>query len=138
MKNGYRNLAVWQARTKADAYKKGYTETWLGRRRYLPDIRSKEWSKKSFAERCSMNTPIQGTAADIIKLAMIRVYDALKKGGYKSKLLLQIHDELLVETYPDEIEDVKKIIEDGMKNAVKLSVPLEIDMKQGNNWLEAH
>lgn len=62
----------------------------------------------------------------------------LKKGGYKSKLLLQIHDELLVETYPDEIEDVKKIIEDGMKNAVKLSVPLEIDMKQGNNWLEAH
>ena len=62
----------------------------------------------------------------------------MKKGGYKSKLLLQIHDELLVETYPDEIEDVKKIIEDGMKNAVKLSVPLEIDMKQGNNWLEAH
>ena len=85
-----------------------------------------------------MNAPIQGTAADIIKLAMIRVYDALKKCGYKSKLLLQIHDELLVETYPDEIEDVKKIIEDGMKNAVKLSGPLEIDMKQGNNWLEAH
>lgn len=120
------------------AKKDGYSVTMFGRRRPLPEISSSNFMQRSFGERIAMNAPIQGTAADIIKLAMIRVYDALKKGGYKSKLLLQIHDELLVETYPDEIEDVKKIIEDGMKNAVKLSVPLEIDMKQGNNWLEAH
>ena len=121
-----------------DAKKTGYSLTMFNRRRPLPELKSSNFMQRSFGERVAMNAPIQGTAADIIKLAMIRVYDALKKGGYKSKLLLQIHDELLVETYPDEIEDVKKIIEDGMKNAVKLSVPLEIDMKQGNNWLEAH
>ena len=121
-----------------DAKKAGYSLTMFNRRRPIPELKSSNFMQRSFGERVAMNAPIQGTAADIIKLAMIRVYDALKKGGYKSKLLLQIHDELLVETYPDEIEDVKKIIEDGMKNAVKLSVPLEIDMKQGNNWLEAH
>ena len=120
------------------AKKTGYSLTMFNRRRPIPELKSSNFMQRSFGERVAMNAPIQGTAADIIKLAMIRVYDALKKGGYKSKLLLQIHDELLVETYPDEIEDVKKIIEDGMKNAVKLSVPLEIDMKQGNNWLEAH
>ena len=121
-----------------DAKKTGYSLTMFNRRRPIPELKSSNFMQRSFGERVAMNAPIQGTAADIIKLAMIRVYDALKKGGYKSKLLLQIHDELLVETYPDEIEDVKKIIEDGMKNAVKVSVPLEIDMKQGNNWLEAH
>ena len=121
-----------------DAKKTGYSLTMFNRRRPIPELKSSNFMQRSFGERVAMNAPIQGTAADIIKLAMIRVYDALKKGGYKSKLLLQIHDELLVETYPDEIEDVKKIIEDGMKNAVKLSVPLEIDVKQGNNWLEAH
>lgn len=121
-----------------DAKKTGYSLTMFNRRRPIPELKSSNFMQRSFGERVAMNAPIQGTAADIIKLAMIRVYDALKKGGYKSKLLLQIHDELLVETYLDEIEDVKKIIEDGMKNAVKLSVPLEIDMKQGNNWLEAH
>ncbi len=121
-----------------DAKKTGYSLTMFNRRRPIPELKSSNFMQRSFGERVAMNAPIQGTAADIIKLAMIRVYDALKKGGYMSKLLLQIHDELLVETYPDEIEDVKKIIEDGMKNAVKLSVPLEIDMKQGNNWLEAH
>lgn len=121
-----------------DAKKTGYSLTMFNRRRPVPELKSSNFMQRSFGERVAMNAPIQGTAADIIKLAMIRVYDALKKGGYKSKLLLQIHDELLVETYSDEIEDVKKIIEDGMKNAVKLSVPLEIDMKQGNNWLEAH
>ena len=121
-----------------DAKKTGYSLTMFNRRRPIPELKSSNFMQRSFGERVAMNAPIQGTAADIIKLAMIRVYDALKKGGYKSKLLLQIHDELLVETYPDEIEDVKRIIEDGMKNAVKLSVPLEIDMKQGNNWLEAH
>lgn len=134
----YPGIKVYIDELVAFAKEHGYSLTMFNRRRPIPEIKSSNFMQRSFGERVAMNAPIQGTAADIIKLAMIRVYDALKKGGYKSKLLLQIHDELLVETYPDEIEDVKKIIEDGMKNAVKLSVPLEIDMKQGNNWLEAH
>ncbi|MDO5403845.1 MAG: DNA polymerase, partial [Eubacteriales bacterium] len=86
----------------------------------------------------AMNAPIQGTAADIIKLAMIRVYNRLKEAGLKSRLILQVHDELLVETKSDEIEQVKKILTDAMKNAADLKVPLEIDLQQGNNWFEAH
>lgn len=121
-----------------DAKKTGYSLTMFNRRRPIPELKSSNYMQRSFGERVAMNAPIQGTAADIIKLAMIRVYDALKKGGYKSRLILQVHDELLVETYTDELEDVKKIIEDGMKNAVHLSVPLEIDLKQGRDWFEAH
>ena len=85
-----------------------------------------------------MNAPIQGTAADIIKLAMIRVSRALKEKGLKSLLILQVHDELLVETAIDEIDEVRQILTEGMKEAVSLKVPLEIDIKQGKNWLEAH
>ena len=102
------------------------------------EIKSQNFMQRSFGERVAMNAPIQGSAADIIKLAMINVYNSLKQGGYKSKLILQVHDELLVETAVDEIDDVKKIISDGMKNAAKLKVPLEIDLQQGNNWFEAH
>ena len=85
-----------------------------------------------------MNSPIQGTAADIIKLAMIRVNDRIQKEGLRSQLLLQIHDELLVETHIDEIEAVRKILEEEMDQVIQLSVPLEIDVQQGNNWNEAH
>lgn len=94
--------------------------------------------QRSFGERVAMNAPIQGSAADIIKLAMINVYKGLKDNKLKSRLILQVHDELLVETYKDDIEQVKKIIDDGMRNAAKLKVALEIDMKEGKNWLEAH
>ena len=121
-----------------DAKRTGYSLTMFNRRRPIPELKSSNFMQRSFGERVAMNAPIQGTAADIIKLAMIRVYDALKEGGYKSRLILQVHDELLVETYLDELDDVKRIVTDGMKNAVHLSVPLEIDLKQGKNWFEAH
>lgn len=122
----------------ASAKEKGYSVTMYNRRRPIPELSSSNFMQRSFGERAAMNAPIQGTAADIIKLAMINVYNALKAGGYKSKLILQVHDELLVETYIDEADAVKQIISDGMKNAAQLKVPLEIDLKQGNNWFEAH
>ncbi len=122
----------------AQAKEKGYSVTMYQRRRQIPELKSSNFMQRSFGERVAMNAPIQGTAADIIKLAMIRVYDELKKRGLKSKLILQVHDELLVETACEEIDEVKAIIDEGMRHAANLSVPLEIDMKQGNNWLEAH
>ena len=121
-----------------EAKGKGYSVTMYNRRRQIPELKSANFMQRQFGERVAMNAPIQGTAADIIKLAMIRVYNELKNRHLKSKLILQVHDELLIETYKDELEEVKAIVEDGMKHAATLSVPLEIDMKQGNNWLEAH
>lgn len=116
----------------------GYSLTMYNRRRPIPELKSSSYMQRSFGERVAMNAPIQGTAADIIKLAMIRVYSELKNRNLKSRLILQIHDELLVETYMDEIDEVKNIITEGMKGAAKLLVPLEIDLKQGGNWFEAH
>lgn len=116
----------------------GYALTLFGRRRPVPELSSKNYMQRSFGERIAMNSPIQGTAADIIKIAMNRVNDALKKGNYQSRLLLQIHDELLVETEPDEIEDVKEILLREMQQAADLLVPLSVDMEQGKSWYEAH
>ena len=118
--------------------KKGYSLTMFNRRREIPELSSGNFMQRSFGERVAMNAPIQGTAADIIKLAMIRVSRALKEKGLKSHLILQVHDELLVETAIDEIDEVRQILTEGMKEAVSLKVPLEIDIKQGKNWLEAH
>ena len=120
------------------AKKKGYSVTMFKRRREIPELSSSNFMQRSFGERVAMNAPIQGTAADIIKLAMIRVSRALKEQNLKSRLILQVHDELLVETAVDEIDIVKDILTKGMKEAASLRVPLEIDIKQGNNWLEAH
>ncbi len=120
------------------AKKTGYSLTMYNRRRPIPELKSSNYMQRSFGERVAMNAPIQGTAADIIKLAMIRVYNELKNRNLKSRLILQIHDELLIETYTDEIEEVKAIITKGMKDVAKLSVSLEIDLKQGNSWFEAH
>lgn len=122
----------------ASAKEKGYSLTMFNRRREIPELASSNYMQRSFGERVAMNAPIQGTAADIIKLAMIRVSKALKEQGLKSRLILQVHDELLVETAKDEIEIVKDILTKGMKEAASLRVPLEIDVKQGSNWLEAH
>ena len=104
----------------------------------VPELSSSNFMQRSFGERVAMNAPIQGTAADIIKLAMINVYNALKEHNLRSRLILQVHDELLVETAEDEVETVKQIMLDGMKNAVSLKVPLEVDLKEGKDWLEAH
>jgi len=122
----------------ADAKEKGYSLTMFNRRRPIPELKSSDFKQRSFGERVAMNAPIQGTAADIIKLAMIEVYTQLKAQNLKSRLILQVHDELLVETAVDEIAQVRQILQEAMENAAHLLVPLEIDMKQGNNWLEAH
>lgn len=121
-----------------EAKEKGYSLTMFNRRRPIPELKSSNFVQRSFGERVAMNSPIQGTAADIIKLAMIHVYSQLKEHHLKSRLILQVHDELLVETFVDELEEVQGIVRDAMEHAAKLKVLLEIDMKQGKNWLEAH
>ncbi len=121
----------------ADAKEKGYVSTLFGRKRPVPELSSSNFMQRSFGERVAMNSPIQGTAADVIKIAMIRVYRRLRKEKLKSKLILQIHDELLIETVKEEREQVKRILEEEMGHAAKLSVPLEIDLHEGNDWYEA-
>ncbi len=115
-----------------------YTETLFGRRRYIPDINSNNVNVRSVAERNAVNAPIQGTAADIIKLAMIKVDRSLREAGLRSKLVLQIHDELLLEVPEDEIDTVKNILERDMQGVVKLSVPLTVECNYGRTWIEAH
>lgn len=119
------------------AKKDGYSVTMFGRRRPLPEISSSNFMQRSFGERIAMNAPIQGTAADIIKIAMNRVHRRLIDEGLKSRLLLQVHDELLIEAAPDEVDEVKKILAEEMKGAADLSVELEIDTHTGKNWYEA-
>ena len=120
-----------------EAKEQGYVETMFKRRRPVPEIRSGNFMQRSFGERVAMNSPIQGTAADIIKIAMIRVEQALKEQNLESRLILQVHDELLIEAKEDEVEAVKAILEREMKGAANLAVPLEIDMHTGTNWYEA-
>ena len=120
-----------------DAKKKGYVTTMFGRRRPVPELSSSNFMQRSFGERVAMNSPIQGTAADIIKIAMIRVWKGLKDAGLKSKLILQVHDELLIETVKEEEEQVRRILEENMKSAANLAVSLEVDLHTGDNWYEA-
>ena len=115
----------------------GYITTMFGRRRPVPELKSSNFMQRSFGERVAMNSPIQGTAADIIKIAMIRVNRALREASLKSRLILQVHDELLIETAIDELEVVSDILEREMRQAADLAVPLEVDMHTGNNWYEA-
>ncbi len=103
----------------------------------MPELSSSNYMQRSFGERVAMNAPIQGTAADIIKIAMVGVNRRLKERGLKSKLVLQVHDELLVETYKPELEEVKDILREEMEHAASLDVPLEVDMHTGENWYEA-
>ena len=124
--------------TIEEAKQNGYVTTMFGRRRPVPELSSSNFMQRQFGERIAMNSPIQGSAADIIKIAMVNVYRVLKEKGLKSRLILQVHDELLIETHKDEIDEVKKIVEYEMKNAASLQVVLEIGMETGNNWLDAH
>jgi len=121
-----------------EAKKTGYAVTMFGRRRPVPELSSSNYMQRQFGERIAMNSPIQGTAADIIKIAMNRVSERLAKEGMRSKLILQVHDELLVETAEDEIEQVKEIVGEEMRHAADLSVDLEVDLGVGDNWLDAH
>ena len=125
-------------RCKDEARQKGYAETIMGRRRYLPDINSKNGTVRAFAERNAVNAPIQGTAADIMKVAMIRVWQRLKAEGLKTKLILQVHDELNFSVPQNEREQVERIVKEEMQNACHLAVPLIADGGWGSNWLEAH
>lgn len=122
----------------AGAREKGYVETLFGRKRYLPDINSRNSVVRGVAERNAINAPIQGTAADIIKMAMVKIYQEFRKKKLESKMILQVHDELNFDVKKNELDKVKKIVIDCMENACKLSVPLEIDMGVGDNWMEAH
>ena len=124
--------------TIAAARETGYVETIFGRRRYLPDINSRNATVRALAERNAINAPIQGTSADIIKLAMINVADRLKNEGLQSRMVLQIHDELVFDTVPSEVDLLKKIVTEEMENVISLSVPLTVECNHGNNWLEAH
>ena len=121
----------------AQARQSGYTETMFGRRRYLPELDSDNRVVRENAERAALNAPIQGTAADIIKVAMLRVDAALRDAGVRSRVLLQVHDELVVEVAKGELDKVRRIVEDEMDNAIELSVPLEVSSGHGSNWDEA-
>jgi DNA polymerase-1 len=125
-------------KTIEEARRNGYVTTLLGRRRYVPDINSRNRTVREFAERTAINMRIQGTAADMIKLAMVKIYEEFKSRKMKSKMILQVHDELVFEVPPDEIEKARKIIKDKMQNALSLSVPIVVDIGIGRNWFEAH
>lgn len=128
----YMDMSIEKAR------KKGYVETIMGRRRYLRDINSANATVRGFAERNAINAPIQGSAADMIKIAMIRIADDIEKKKLRSKMLLQVHDELIFDAHENEIEELKSLVLDRMKNAIPLNVPIEVGIGTGKNWLEAH
>ncbi len=128
----------YMEKAKEIARERGYAETLFGRRRYLPDINSKNGTVRGFAERNAINAPIQGSEADIIKLAMIRIWKRFKKEGIRSRMILQVHDELNFSVYPDEAEKVEKIVLEEMQSAYPLHVPLIAEAGWGDNWLEAH
>jgi DNA polymerase-1 len=128
----------YMEQAKAEARRQGYVPTLFGRRRYLPDINSQNATVRGFAERNAINAPIQGTAADIIKVAMIHIFNRFKKENIKSKMILQVHDELNFSVYPEEKELVEKIVMEEMERAFEMKVPLVADAGFGNNWLEAH
>ena len=134
----YPKLKAYMSAQVDFAREHGYVETVLNRRRYLKDINSRNAMVRSGAERNAVNAPIQGSAADIIKLAMINIHNRFLKEGFKSKMLLQVHDELVFDAHKDELETIKPIIKGEMENAFKMTVPLDVEMGIGQNWLQAH
>uniref|UniRef100_UPI0032E37328 DNA polymerase I n=1 Tax=Lacrimispora sp. TaxID=2719234 RepID=UPI0032E37328 len=133
----YPGVKLFLDKLVADAKETGYAVSMFGRRRPVPELKSSNFMQRSFGERVAMNSPIQGTAADIIKIAMIRVDRALKKQGLQSKIVLQVHDELLIETRLEELDQVKKLLVEEMKSAASLAVPLEVDANVGESWFDA-
>ena len=134
----YPGVKRFQDETIAQAQRDGYVETLTGRRRYLRDINSKNGMIRSAAERTAINTPIQGTAADMIKIAMVRVAKLLDEGAYRTRMLLQVHDELVFDLHREEKDELVPKIEEAMKSALPLSVPVVVESGTGANWLEAH
>jgi DNA polymerase-1 len=134
--NRYQGVKKYIERVVAEAREKGYVTTLLNRRRYLPDLFSSNHTVRSFGERTAMNTPIQGSAADIIKMAMVRIYQEIVERGLASKMILQVHDELIFDVPQEEFEVMKELLKNRMENALALDVPLLVDMKAGYNWYE--
>ena len=134
----YHGVRDYMKRIVEQARSDGYVSTLYGRRRELPELKSPNFNMRSFGERVALNMPIQGTAADIIKLAMVRVHARLKAEGLKARLLLQVHDELIVECPDDEAEQVCALLTEEMENVAALSVPLTADAHTGHSWAEAH
>jgi DNA polymerase-1 len=136
--NTYSRVRKYMDEMIQSARDKGYVETMLGRRRYLRDILSRNAVVRGFAERNAINAPIQGSAADIIKIAMIRIQEILNKNNYRTKMIIQVHDELVFDVFNKEVDEVKQMVIREMENAYSLSVPLLVDFGTGDNWLEAH
>ncbi|MGP8217790.1 MAG: DNA polymerase I [Bacteroidia bacterium] len=134
----YAAVKEYMDKSIALARQNGYVETLMGRKRYLPDINSRNYAVRGFAERNAINAPIQGSAADMIKIAMINIYHEIKKLNLRSKMILQVHDELVFDVYKDEVETLKPLVEHKMKTALTLNVPIDVNIGTGNNWLEAH
>ena len=133
----YPGIKEYMDKEKQDAYKNGYVKTLMNRKRVIEELQNKNYMVRSAGERIALNTPIQGTAADILKKAMVEIYDEFKKQGLKSKMLIQVHDELVFNVLNDEAETVRKIVKDIMENTYKLDVPLVVDIETGSNWYEA-
>ncbi|WP_100065101.1 DNA polymerase I [Miniphocaeibacter massiliensis] len=135
--NTYKGIKKYMEDIVEIGKEQGYVETIMHRRRYIPELNSKNFNIRGFGERVALNTPIQGSAADIIKIAMVQVYNKLKEEKFKSKLILQVHDELIIETFDDEVEKVEKLLKNTMENAVKLNVELRADINVGNSWYDS-
>ena len=133
----YAGVRAYMREIVAEAKDRGYVTTLFGRRRYIPELKSSNYNIRQGAERIALNTPIQGTAADLIKLAMVRVDRALEEAGLQAKLILQVHDELIVECPPEEAEQVRAIVTGQMESVAQLSVPLVAEAKVGRSWYEA-
>jgi DNA polymerase-1 len=134
----YPGVKEYMDRTIVEARAQGFVRTVLGRRRFLRDIVSRNATSRQAAERNAINTPVQGTAADLIKLAMIKVHQALKSRKLGARLVLQVHDELLLDVPRAEAEEVKELVTDAMKHALNLGIPLGVEIASGETWLEAH
>jgi DNA polymerase-1 len=139
-KKEFVGISTYMDETVKFAQQKGYVETLLGRKRWLKDINSSNFTVRGYAERNAVNSPIQGTAADMIKLAMIAIHQKIKYAGLQSKMILQVHDELVFDALPAELDILKPLILEGMKNALPLpnGVPVEAELGVGENWLVAH
>jgi len=134
----YRGVKAYMESCVEQARKSGFVETIFGRKRYLPDINSNNQTVRGLAERNAINAPIQGSAADIIKVAMISIHNRILEKRLKSRMIIQVHDELVFDIFKPELAEMKELIKDSMENAIKLLVPLIVDMGTGDNWLDAH
>ena len=134
----YPKVRAYMDRVVEEARSRGYVETLFGRKRFLPDLGSKNPAVRALAERNAINAPIQGTAADIIKKAMIRVYRGLRERGLRSRMVLQVHDELVLDVAADELQAVMELVKQEMESVCSLSIPLTAECNYGKNWLEAH